>query len=220
MLKNPRTSYSCNDVDNGDLSPRSLFILHSSRVAWWGVACASRMGATLEEQKLAYLAGIFHDIGKFRMSSSILLKNGPLTLEEWKKIKEHPLLGAEILEHGEFPREVIDAVRHHHENYNGTGYPYGLKGEEIPLLARIIRVGDAYDAMTSQRPYRSPFSPERAVFELISGMTREFDPDVVKAFLQVRRSSGLLFEKMWPKAAVTCLMSLVYERLDITGGRG
>jgi len=97
----------------------------------------------------------------------------------------HPVVGAKILEPARFPGAVIAAVRHHHEDYGGGGYPAGLVGEEIPLLARIIRVADAYDAMTSARPYRQAFSAQQAREELRRGAGRQFDPRVVDAFLQI-----------------------------------
>jgi len=105
-----------------------------------------------------------------------------LTLEERLEVQSHPMVGAKILEPAKFPREVIEAVLYHHEDYAGGGYPEGIKGEEIPLLARIVRVADAYDAMTSDRPYRKGFSHDWAMRELQRLAGKQFDPEVVWAF--------------------------------------
>lgn len=158
---------------------------HSVRVAKWARACARELKLSPEEQEQIYLSGLLHDLGKIGVREDILLKPGPLTLEERKEMQKHPEVGARILEPARFPAAVIAAVRHHHEDYGGGGYPAGLSGEEIPLLARIIRVADAYDAMTSARPYRQAFTPERAREELKRCAGQQFDPRVVDAFLQI-----------------------------------
>ncbi|MGQ9756018.1 MAG: HD domain-containing phosphohydrolase [Desulfotomaculales bacterium] len=158
---------------------------HSVRVAGLSRACARALGLSGEEQEQVYLAGLLHDIGKIGVPDSILLKPGRLDAREWEEVKNHPEVGARILEPARFPAAVVAAVRHHHEDYAGTGYPAGLAGEEIPLLARIIRVADAYDAMTSARPYRGALTPEEAVEELRRGVGRQFDPRVVEAFLRI-----------------------------------
>ncbi|ACX52312.1 metal dependent phosphohydrolase [Ammonifex degensii KC4] len=158
---------------------------HSVRVAKWARSCARILGLSAEEQEQVYLAGLLHDLGKIGVREDILLKAGPLTPEERKEMQRHPEIGARILEPARFPAEVILAVRHHHEDYGGGGYPAGLQGEEIPLLARIIRVADAYDAMTSARPYRKALTPEKAREELKRCAGRQFDPRVVDAFLRI-----------------------------------
>lgn len=158
---------------------------HSVRVARWARACAGRMGLGAEEQERTYVAGLLHDLGKIGIPEDILFKPGRLTGEEWREIQRHPVLGAEILEPAKFPAAVIAAVRHHHEDYGGGGYPAGLVGENIPLPARIIRVADAYDAMTSARAYRGALTPEQAQNELRRGTGRQFDPRVVDVFLRL-----------------------------------
>ncbi|MEW6106572.1 MAG: HD domain-containing phosphohydrolase [Bacillota bacterium] len=158
---------------------------HSLRVAQWARACARVLGLGAEEQEQVYLAGLLHDLGKIGVREDILLKPGRLNEEERKEMQSHPVVGARILEPARFPPAVIAAVRLHHEDYGGGGYPEGLVGEEIPLLARIIRVADAYDAMTSARPYREALSAQQAREELSRCAGRQFDPRVVEAFLRI-----------------------------------
>ena len=158
---------------------------HSLRVARWARTCAKMLGLSEEEQEQAYLAGLLHDIGKIGVRESILLKPGSLNDEERKEVREHPVVGAKILEPAGFADAVTAAVRHHHEDYSGRGYPAGLAGEEIPLQARIIRVVDAYDAMTSARSYRQRLNTEDAMEELRRGTGQQFDPRVVEVFLRV-----------------------------------
>ncbi|WP_194174863.1 HD domain-containing phosphohydrolase, partial [Desulfofundulus thermobenzoicus] len=158
---------------------------HSIRVARWARSCARLLGLGDEEQEQVYMAGLLHDIGKIGVREDILLKPGPLTREEREEVKNHPEVGARILEPARFPEAVIAAVRHHHEDYGGGGYPAGLSGEKIPLLARILRVADTYDAMTSARPYRKAFTRDWACRELERFAGSQFDPRVVEAFLRI-----------------------------------
>ncbi len=160
---------------------------HSIRVAKWARSCARKLGLDAEEEEQVYLAGLLRDLGKIGILEDILLKPGPLTPEERKEVEGHPEIGARILEPARFPAAVIAAVRHHHEDYGGGGYPAGLSREEIPLMARIIRVADAYDAMTSARPYRQAFTTQEAMDELKRCAGRQFDPRVVEAFLRIPR---------------------------------
>lgn len=158
---------------------------HSMRVARWSRICARILGLNDQEQQQAYLAGLLHDVGKIGVRESVLLKPGALDEEEKREVREHPSVGAKILEPAGFPHSVIAAVRHHHEDFCGYGYPWGLVGEEIPILARIIRVADAYDAMTSARSYRGSLSVNHARDELLRGAGQQFDPRVVEAFLSI-----------------------------------
>ncbi|MEW6049415.1 MAG: HD domain-containing phosphohydrolase, partial [Bacillota bacterium] len=158
---------------------------HSLRVARWARACARILGLSTEEQEQVYLAGLLHDVGKIGVTDGILLKPARLTEEEMAEVQCHPVAGAGILEQAGFPAAVIAAVWHHHEDYGGSGYPAGLIGEEIPLLARIIRVVDTYDAMTSPRPYRAAFTSAQAREELRRCAGQQFDPRVVDAFLKI-----------------------------------
>jgi len=158
---------------------------HSLRVARWAKAVAGEMGLSDKEQEMVYIGGLLHDIGKVGVREHILLKTGKLTPAEQKEIQAHPSVGAKILEPANLPKEVVEAVLYHHEDYGGGGYPEGIAGEEIPILARIIRVADSYDAMTSDRPYRRAFFQERVVEELMRCSGKQFDPAVVEAMKKV-----------------------------------
>lgn len=123
--------------------------------------------------------------GKIGVPERVLHKAGALDAHEWEEVKSHPLRGVKIVEPVGFSPLVVAAIRSHHEHWNGRGYPDGLAGEAIPLMARIISVADAYDAITSERPFRSPGSGATAVAELCRGAGCQFDPGVVEAFLQL-----------------------------------
>jgi len=131
------------------------------------------------------LAALLHDIGKVGIPEYILRKPGPLSKEEWEEMKKHPTLGANILEPLKEYKNLKEAVRAHQEHFNGMGYPDGLTAEEIPLMARIIMLVDAYDAMTSERPYRETKTPEGAIEEIKGLRGAQFDPEVVDAFVEM-----------------------------------
>ncbi|MBO8138864.1 MAG: HD domain-containing protein, partial [Desulfotomaculum sp.] len=154
---------------------------HSLRVALLAKDVAKEMGLSDNDQEMVYIGGLLHDIGKVGVREYILLKTSKLTPEEEKEIQTHPRVGAKILEPANLPQEVVEAVLYHHEDYDGGGYPEGIAGEKIPLLARIIRVVDSYDAMNSDRPYRKAFSQEWVIEELSRCSGKQFDPAVVEA---------------------------------------
>lgn len=158
---------------------------HSQRVAMYAMDIAGRYGYDDEKQEDIYFAGMLHDIGKIGIPNEIINKTGKLTDEEYETIKTHPVIGAEILSNiSEIPNIAVGA-RWHHERYDGKGYPDGLKGEEIPELARIIGVADAYDAMTSKRSYRDVLSQEIVRAEIEKGIGTQFDPVFAKIMLQM-----------------------------------
>lgn len=132
-----------------------------------------------------HIASLLHDIGKIGISEAILNKEGPLTPEERTRVQEHPLIGVTILSPIKELEDSILGVRHHHERFDGTGYPDGLKGPQIPLIAAIIAVADSFDAMISDRPYRKAFSKEKAVEEIRHSSNTQFVPEVVEAFLEL-----------------------------------
>lgn len=168
---------------------------HSSQVAVYAGAIAEKMGLSREEQALIVRASLIHDIGKVGITDSILSKPGPLTEEEINYINRHPIIGADIIRRMEGMQQLVPLVRHHHEHWDGHGYPAGLAGQEIPLGARIIALADAIDAMSSDRPYRTPRGLEELRQEVIWCSGTQFDPQVVKAFLAVLEEKGGAFLK-------------------------
>jgi putative nucleotidyltransferase with HDIG domain len=154
---------------------------HSTRVAAYATALAEHMGLPQSELEKIALAGYLHDIGKIGVPDRILLKKSNLLPEEWETIKRHPELGYEIIHELEFLNSAADIILLHHERYDGSGYPLGLRGEKIPLLARIFSVADALDAMTSERPYRAARSMAEAFGEVRSLAGVQFCPKCVKA---------------------------------------
>ena len=158
---------------------------HSERVTRYALETAREMGLSDHSRKVIRYAGLLHDIGKIGISDSILHKRLKLTEEDWEAIRSHPLFGDSILGPLKFLQEAQAIVLRHHERYDGSGYPGSLKAEEIPLEARIIAVADAYDAMTSDRPYRQAMDHQTATRELAKSAGLQFDPEVVEAFLSV-----------------------------------
>lgn len=156
---------------------------HSRRVADMARDTAALLGLSKEEVEGIHVAAVVHDVGKIGVDTSILRKPGRLEAEEWAVLRAHPERGAGIIGCVPQLRHLVGEVRHHHERLDGGGYPEGLKGEEIPLGARIIAVSDAYDAMTSERPYRPAMSAAQARAELERCLGTQFDPVVAIAFL-------------------------------------
>jgi putative nucleotidyltransferase with HDIG domain len=155
---------------------------HSAAVAVYARDIAARMGLSIAEQQLAHLCGLVHDIGKVGLPPGLLEKPGPLSLQERRVMEEHPVIGQRILEKVENYGAIATIVRHHHERIDGHGYPDGLLGADIPLIARILTVADAYDAMTSDRPYRDAMPPQVARLRLAQAVESQFDTAVVAAF--------------------------------------
>ena len=157
---------------------------HSERVAKWSVELARVVGVSAEGQKKIYYASLMHDIGKIFVQQSVLNKVSPLTEEEFNLIQIHPVKSAELINKVEGMESFARIVRHHHEKYSGKGYPDGLTGKAIPYFSRIITVADAYDAMTSERPYRRPLTPQEAAQELRRCKETQFDPTLVDPFIE------------------------------------
>jgi putative nucleotidyltransferase with HDIG domain len=155
---------------------------HSAAVAIYARDIAARMGLSLEQEQLVHLCGLVHDIGKVGLPPGLLEKPGALTLEERRQMERHSEIGARILANVEDYLEIAYVVRHHHERVDGHGYPDGLSQEEIPLLSRIIAVADAYNAMTSDRPYRDAMPSRVARLRLAQAVESQFDTGVVAAF--------------------------------------
>jgi putative nucleotidyltransferase with HDIG domain len=155
---------------------------HSAAVAIYAKDIAKRMGLPEERQELIHLCGLVHDIGKIGLPAGLLEKPGPLTLDERRQMEKHSEIGEKILRNVDDYSEIADIVRSHHERIDGMGYPDGLHGGDIPLLARIIGVADAYDAMTSDRPYRDALPSRVARMRLAQAVETQFDTTVVAAF--------------------------------------
>ncbi len=156
---------------------------HSSRVASLASELASRLGYTESDIARIRMAGTLHDIGKIGVEDSVLLKPGRLTEAELDKIKQHPVLGYEILKGIRLFRDILPAVRHHHESWDGNGYPDGLRGTTIPRDAQVLAVADAFDAMVSDRPYRKGMSLQKVVEILRQGRDKQWAGDVVDVLL-------------------------------------
>jgi len=155
---------------------------HSAAVAAYARDIAERMGLSAADQQLAHLCGLVHDIGKVGLPAGLLEKPGPLSLQERRVMEEHPVIGQRILEKVENYEAIATIVRHHHERVDGHGYPDGLVATKIPMISRILAVADAYDAMTSDRPYRDAMPAQVARLRLARAVESQFDTAVVAAF--------------------------------------
>ncbi len=164
---------------------------HTQRVTQYSLAIAKYLELKPLERKWLKITAVLHDIGKVGIEDRILRKPEPLSPEEFEMIKRHCTIGAEIIEHIRQLRESIPGVKSHHEQLDGTGYPDGLKGEEIPVLARIVSVADTFDAMTTDRPYRRGMGKEAAVQELQRCSGTQFDEKVVEGFLQAYQNGEI-----------------------------
>lgn len=167
---------------------------HSARVAVYSREIAKKVGMPARDCEDVYFAALLHDVGKIGIPSSIINKVGRLTDEEFEHIKQHPILGDQILTSIKQAPFLRLGARHHHERYDGTGYPDGLAGEDIPEIARIIAVADAYDAMTSMRSYREPLRTEEVKEEFVKGMGTQFDPRFADVMLQLIEEGGDIFK--------------------------
>lgn len=158
---------------------------HSKRVAEYAKAIARRIGKSKEEQQEIYYAGLLHDVGKMRIPDKIINKPGKLTEDEYGVVKLHPMVGYHMVKNISKNNHIADAAKWHHERYDGTGYPNGLRGDKIPEIARIIGVADAYDAMTSDRSYRRKLSPEKVRAEIEAGAGSQFDPRIAGIMMEI-----------------------------------
>ncbi|MHC1698909.1 MAG: HD-GYP domain-containing protein [Geobacteraceae bacterium] len=157
--------------------------MHSQRVRDYALLIADRLGVDERGKRALEFGALLHDVGKIAVRDATLLKEGKLTEEEWEEMRKHPSVGSRIVHRIGFLKEAAEIVLSHHEHFDGTGYPKGLKAEQIPLGARIFTIADVYDALTSQRPYREPMKHEEALALIREGSGRHFDPVVVDAFL-------------------------------------
>ncbi len=158
---------------------------HSAQVAIWVRSTARLLKQDEEAAKTLFWAAMLHDVGKIGVPENVLTKAGPLSDYEWTIMRMHPILGANIVKSTKVFDALAPVIFHHQEKYDGSGYPYGLRGDEIPLGSRILAVADAYEAMTSHRVYRLALGTPEARQELSRSRGTHFDPQVVEAFLQV-----------------------------------
>lgn len=157
---------------------------HCDRVAQLALGTAARLGLSDEEKRHIRQGSWLHDCGKIGVPEGILNLNGRLTEEQMSIVMKHPTWGAEVAALANLPDPVIGIIRHHHERFDGTGYPSGLEGQEIPYLARIVAVADVYDALATDRPYRKAMSRERSCEMLLGMSASHFDPEVLQVFMQ------------------------------------
>ncbi|HEV2654703.1 MAG: HD-GYP domain-containing protein [Chloroflexota bacterium] len=158
---------------------------HSRRVATYAHRLARSLGWSRRDARDLALAALVHDLGKTWIANDILNKSAALSDEERRKMERHPVIGARILIGCDVHSFYVETVLHHHEAWNGRGYPAGLQGEEIPMSARILAVADVYDVLTSQRPYKAPLSKDAARERLLQGAGSSFDPLIVQVFLHL-----------------------------------
>lgn len=177
-------NYFENQVDEKDHYTKC----HCNRVSEFSVLIGKKLGLSNEDLDKLRIGGLFHDIGKIGIPDNILKKESKLTDDEYFRIQSHTSLGVDILTRNSVFKEIIPIVEYHHEKYDGNGYPFKLKGEEIPLMARIAAVADTFDAMTSKRSYRDPLPLETVIneFERCSGT--QFDPEITKVFLDILKN--------------------------------
>jgi len=156
---------------------------HSQKIANWAAVIATHLGFTPDNVRNIYWGGLLHDIGKIGIPDKILMKRSKFNEEEWEIMKEHPIIGAKLISTVKKISDVAPLVEHSHERYDGLGYPYGIKGEDIPIGARIISVVDAFSAMRDVRPYKEPISFENAINEIKNNSGTMYDPEIVDAFI-------------------------------------
>jgi putative nucleotidyltransferase with HDIG domain len=172
---------------------------HSERVAAYAQAISRHLRENRELQERVWIAGLLHDVGKIGIDDRILNKGDAFTDEEYRIMQQHPVIGAEIVASIERLKDVQEAIRWHHEKWDGSGYPDGISGEKIPLMARIVAVADTFDAVTTQRVYQDPFTPEEAL-EILRKLTgKAFDARIVAAFNAAFEAGDIRVPKRPPR---------------------
>ena len=169
---------------------------HSDRVSAYSVLIGEKLELQEEEIKTLRIGGLFHDIGKIGIPDSILLKEAKLSDDEYSQIKNHPAIGAHILNNATIFQDILPIVMHHHERYDGNGYPGKLKGEAIPYLARITAVADTFDAMTSKRTYRDALPLQTVISEIERCSGSQFDPAIASVFLDILKNDYAKIRKI------------------------
>jgi putative nucleotidyltransferase with HDIG domain len=175
---------------------------HSDRVSEYSVIIGKHLGLSNEQLDNLRIGGLFHDIGKIGVPDNILLKTDKLSDDEYSQIKNHPSIGVHILSNASNFKDIIPIVEHHHEKFDGTGYPSRLMGTDIPYLARITAVADTFDAMTSKRSYRNPLPINIVIEELEKYKGIQFDPQIVDVFLDILNNYYYEIEEIQKKFPV------------------
>lgn len=178
--------------------------MHSQRVREYTELIATRFGVDEAARREVGFGALLHDVGKIATPDQILLKPGKLTDSEWEEMRKHPEAGYRIVKRIGFLKDAAEIVHAHHERYDGKGYPRGLKGDEIPLGARLFMVADVYDALTSERPYKSPLSFEEAAAEITKYKGTQFDPDVVATFMAISSEELQQIARRYQDSLKTC----------------
>jgi HD-GYP domain-containing protein (c-di-GMP phosphodiesterase class II) len=169
---------------------------HSQGVASEAKSLAQHMGLSTESVNEIYWAGLVHDVGKILISEKIIKKKKQLTSYEYETVKKHPVYGYEALKNSELTKDMADFVLYHHERYDGKGYPEGIKGEAIPYQSRIISIVDSYDAMTSDRVYKSKKTTSEALIEIERNLSTQFDPEIGRQFIEMKKKEVEIHEKV------------------------
>ncbi len=215
--KNQQSLINIIEILSNSLNERDKYTYgHARRVTNLAMILGNTAGLNNKEFEQLRLGAIMHDIGKIGVQDSILLKSGKLSDEEFEQIKQHPVQGEYILQpmmQDAHIVKIIQLVRHHHERYDGAGYPDGLKGEEIPLLARIIAIADSFDAMTSDRPYRKGMSKEKALSEIQKGAGTQYDSSLATNFVSMMQRYG---ESECPSLLKCSIFPLIKEHADVS----
>ena len=172
---------------------------HSDRVSEYSVLLGKQLSLSEEDLNTLRIGGLFHDIGKIGVPDTVLLKPGKLTDDEYSAIKNHPTIGAHILSTATIFHDILPIVKHHHERYDGKGYPSNLEGEKIPYLARIVAVSDTFDAMTSKRPYRDALPIEIVKEEFKKNIGTQFDPNIANVFLDILENNYDMISEIMQK---------------------
>lgn len=172
---------------------------HSDRVSEYSVLLGKHLNLSEDDLKTLQIGGLFHDIGKIGIPDSILLKDSKLTDEEYSEIKNHPSIGAHILSSASIFQNMVPIVKHHHERYDGNGYPSRLSGDSIPYLARITAIADSFDAMTSKRTYRNSLPIDIVTAEILKNRGTQFDPNITDVFLDILNNNYDEIQKIQEK---------------------
>jgi putative two-component system response regulator len=191
--------------------------LHCERLATYSIALGQALGLGKQDQLALYRGGFLHDIGKISIPDIILFKRGLLSDEEWQIMRLHTIRGEEICRPMKTLAPVLPIIRSHHERWDGSGYPDGLAGEYIPLLARILQVADIYDALTTARPYKPAFSRQHAIEIMLEEARRGWrDPELVPLFAEVSQRTPESESAIWPSGGVTMQQSLENMRRELS----